>query len=153
MLQIFLKAGGDGSAGEAFRFPIRTMKMKLDAALLAIALKEKGQAHAYMAKEELLYTDICKCIENEYRKLKDATEWTPAMQAQDSKAAPAQFGAYSAQATILTDIQIMALIQNGFATGVKTGSCNHCQKPGHWKNECPDLHLRSPSIGYKFLPF
>jgi hypothetical protein len=51
------------------------MKMKVDTALLTIALKEKGQAHAYMAKEKLLYIDTCKCVEHEHRKLKDATEW------------------------------------------------------------------------------
>jgi hypothetical protein len=103
MLQIFLKAGGDGSAGEAFRFPIRTLKMRLDAALLAIALKEKGPAQAFMAKEALLFTDICKCVENEYRKLKDANEWTPAKHAQDSKAVTAQFGAYSAAGSYTSD--------------------------------------------------
>jgi hypothetical protein len=109
MLQIFLQAGGDGSAGEAFRFPLSTIKMKLDSAWLAIALKEKAAAQAYLSKDDLLYTDICKSVENEYRKLTDASEWSPAKHAQDSKAAPAQFAAIAAQATTLTDIQIMAL--------------------------------------------
>jgi hypothetical protein len=46
--------------GEAFRFPLRTLKMKLDSALLvAIALKENATAQAYTVKENLLYND-CK---------------------------------------------------------------------------------------------
>ena len=46
---------------------------------------------------------------NDYRKLTDASEWSPAKHAQDSKAPPAQFAANAAEATTLTDIQIMAL--------------------------------------------
>ena len=60
MLQTFLKAGGDGTAGEAFRFPLLTLKIKLDSALLVIDLKEKAAAHTYMMKEGLLYTDISR---------------------------------------------------------------------------------------------
>jgi hypothetical protein len=114
---------------------------------LAIALKEKAAAHSYMSKEGLLYTDICKSIENEYRKLKDdASEWTPAKHAaQDSKAPPAQFAANAAQATTLMGIQIMALMQSGFASGAKPGTCNHCKKPGHWKRECPELKNQQAS--------
>jgi hypothetical protein len=89
-----------------------------------------------MSKEGLLYTDICKTVENEYRKLKDAMEWPPAKHAQDSKAPPSQFGANVAQVANLTDLRIMALIQSGFASGAKSGTCYHCKKPGHWKREC-----------------
>jgi hypothetical protein len=91
MLQTFLKAGGVGTTGEAFRFPLRTMKIKLDNALLVIGLKEKAAAQSYMTKEGLLYSDICKTVENEYRKLKDAMEWAPAKHAQDSKAPPSRW--------------------------------------------------------------
>ena len=77
-------------------------------------------------------------MENEYRKLKDAKEWSPAKHAQDSKAPPSKFGGANV-AQVLTDVQIMALMQSGFASGAKTGTCNHCKKPGHWKRECPQL--------------
>ena len=148
MLQTFLKAGGDGNTGEAFRFPLRTLKIKLDSALLVIGLKEKAAAHAYMTREGLLYSDVCTIVENEYRKLKDAMEWSPAKHAQDSKAAPSTFGANVAQVAKvanLTDIQIMALMQSGFASGSKSGTCNHCKKPGHWKRECPELKTQQAS--------
>jgi hypothetical protein len=47
--------------------------------------------------------------------------------------------ANATQATTLTDIQIMDLMQSCFASAVKTGTCNHCsKKPGHWKRECPE---------------
>jgi hypothetical protein len=155
MLQIFLKAGGDRSAGEAFRLPIRTLKMRLDAALLAIELKEKGPAQAFMAKEELLFTDICKCVENEYRKLKqgcngmDSGQTCPRLQGSECSVWCLLRASYDSDRD-----QIMAMIQNGFAMGVKPGKCNqHCQKPGHWKHECPDLQRdQKPHKGWRTTP-
>jgi hypothetical protein len=133
MLQIFLKGGGDGN--EAFCFPLCALHERLEIALQEIALKEKGPAQTHMDCAGRLYTDICKAVENVYHRLKDSSEWPPAKHAQDSRALPSSFAV-----TNLSDIQIMALMQNGFASGgVKLGLCNHCKKPDHSKRECPEL--------------
>jgi hypothetical protein len=60
---------------------------------------------------------------------------------------PTRFGANVAQVANLTDLQIMALMQSGFASGAKSGTCNHCKKPGHWKRECPELKNQQAIYG------
>ena len=63
MLQIFLKAGGDGSAGEAFRFPLSTIKMKSDSAWLAIALKESRSPSLPVQGRSSLHRHLQVCCE------------------------------------------------------------------------------------------
>ena len=64
MLKIFLLAGGAGN--EDFRFPLRSIKQKLDQALLDIGYKEKTAAQAHMVAEKLTYQDICREAEDTY---------------------------------------------------------------------------------------
>ena len=142
MIKAFLLAGGQGN--EDYRFNLRPMKQKLETALLDIAYKTKEAANKHMKDEELTYNDVCILAEDTYRLLFDKKEWPPAQNARDSKAPRAAYVGEIGSA--LTEAQVLTLIQSHLdpsssagAAGKKGGSCHHCKKPGHWKNECPDL--------------
>jgi hypothetical protein len=148
MIKIFLQAGGAGN--EDFRFPLRTVKQRLDKALLEIGYKEKSAANQFMAESKLTYKDICRHAEETYRTLLDRKEWPPARNARDIKTPPSGFGNLAdappnlAEAP-LTRTEVMNLVlsaQNGsgggLGGGTVKGNCHKCGKPGHWSKECPD---------------
>jgi hypothetical protein len=137
MLKIFLQAGGSGN--EDFRFPLRSVKQKLEQALLDIGFKDKETANLHMQVNKLTYKDICTYAEDTYRTLFDRKEWPPARHTRDSKAPPAAFGN---MATPITRAEVLNLIQSkssANSTGyAKKGVCHKCNKPGHWSRECPE---------------
>jgi hypothetical protein len=137
MLKIFLLAGGSGN--EDFCFPLRSVKQKLEQALLDIGFKEKEAVNLHMQVNKLTYKDICAHSEDAYRTLFDRKEWSPARHTCDSKAPPAAFGN---MATPITRAEVLNLIQskrftNG-AGSAKNGVCHKCNKPGHWLRKCPE---------------
>ena len=139
MLKTFLLAGGSGN--EDFRFPLRSVKQRLEQALLDIGFKDKEAANLHMQTNKLTYKDICTHAEDAYRTLFDRKEWPPARHARDSKAPPAAFGNL-ANAPI-TRAEVLNLIQakshaNGGSDMSKKGLCHKCNKPGHWSRECPE---------------
>ncbi|KAI2502610.1 hypothetical protein MHU86_11875 [Fragilaria crotonensis] len=83
MLKIFLLAGGSGN--EDFRFPLRSVKQKLEQALLDIGFKDKEAANLHMQVNKLTYKDICAHAEDAYRTLFDRKEWPPARHTRDSR--------------------------------------------------------------------
>ena len=137
MLKIFLLAGGSGN--EDFRFPLRSVKQKLEQALLDIGFKDKEAANLHMQMNKLTYKDICAHAEDAYRTLFDRKEWPPARHTRDSKAPPAAFGN---MATPITRAEVLNLIQSKPSTNgagsAKKGVCHKCNKPGHWSRECPE---------------
>jgi hypothetical protein len=141
MMKTFLLAGGTGN--EDFRFPLRSVKQKLEQALLDIGFKDKDAANKHMSDNKLTYKDICTHAEDTYRTLFDRKEWPPARHARDSKAPPASFNL--ADAMPMTRSEVMLLMQskspgggNKGASSAKTGNCHKCGKPGHWSRECPN---------------
>ena len=127
MLKIFLLAGGSGN--EDFRFPLRSVKQKLEQALLDIGFKDKEAANLHMQVNKLTYKDICAHAEDAYRTLFDRKEWPPARHTRDSKAPPAAFGNI---ATPITRAEVLNLIQsktsnNGAGLAMK-GVCHKCNK-------------------------
>lgn len=138
MLEIFLLAGGDGSGGDEYRHPLRTLKQELDLALSEVTFKDKSAATSYLATKGLLYTDICDQAEELYRTMKDRNRWLPAKHVVDPKAVPAQFAN-------LSKVELLALMQQGFASG----KCHNCQQEGHFARNCP---LRSKGKGSRDKP-
>eukprot|EP00978_Attheya_sp_CCMP212_P004938 scaffold10802_cov57-Attheya_sp.AAC.2 len=69
MLKAFLAAGGEGQTADDFRFELHQKRKPLDAALLAIAYKDKEAAKNHMILNKLTYEDICDIAVEEYRKL------------------------------------------------------------------------------------
>ncbi len=137
MLKIFLLEGGSGNEG--YRFPLRSIKQKLEQALLNIGFKDKEAANLHMQVNKLTYKDICDHAEDAYRTLFDRKEWPPAQHTRDSKAPPAAFGNI---ATPVTRAEVLNLIQSKPSTNsaglAKKGVCHKCNKPGHWSCECPE---------------
>jgi hypothetical protein len=72
MMKTFLLAGGTGN--EDFRFPLRSVKQKLEQALLDIGFKDKDAANKQMSDNKLTYKDICTHAEDAYRTLFDRKE-------------------------------------------------------------------------------
>ena len=140
MLKTFLLAGGAGN--EDYRFPLRSLKQKLDKALLNIGYKEKSGAQAHMVSQGLTYQDICHEAEDAYRTQLDRKEWPPASTAPDLRAPSSTFGNMAAtqDPTSITRAEVMNLIQSqpSGQPQVKKGNCHKCGKPGHWANKCPD---------------
>ena len=106
MLKIFLLAGGSGN--EDYRFPLRSVKQKLEQALLDIGFNNKEAANLHMQLNKLTYKDICAYAEDAYRTLFDRKEWPPARHIRNSKAPPAAFGN---MATPITRAEVLNLNQ------------------------------------------
>ncbi len=144
MMKTFLLAGGTGN--EDFRFPLRSVKQKLEQALFDIGFKDKDAANKHMSDNKLTYKRICTHAEGAYRTLFDRKEWPPACHARDSKAPPALFNI--ADAMPMNRSEVMLLMQsksvgnggknNKGTSSAKTGNCHKCGKPGHWLRECPN---------------
>ena len=137
MLKIFLLAGDSGN--EDICFPLRSVKQKLEQALLDIGFKDKEAANLHMQVNKLTYKDIYAHAEDAYRMLFDRREWPPARHTRDTKAPPAAFGN---MATLITRSEVLNLIQskpsaNGSGLA-KKGVCHKCNKPGHRSRECPE---------------
>ena len=144
MLEAFLKAGGP--TNEDFRFPLRTLKARLDSALLKIGYMSKIDADKYMQRENLTFKDICRLASTEYRKQYDRKQWPPAAHAVDSKAPPGRFGAnMAAQENSITEARVLALIQQASGSSSQKGACLNCGKQGHWRAQCPELKSGKPS--------
>ncbi len=135
MLKIFLLAGGSGN--KDYRFPLRSVRQKLEQALLDIGFMDKEAANLHMQVNKLPY--ICAHAEDAYRTLFDRKEWPPARHPCDSKAPPAAFGN---KATPITRAEVLNLVQSKPSTNgarlAKKGVCRKCNKPGHWSRECPE---------------
>ena len=140
MLEAFLKAGGP--TNEDYRFPLRSLKARLDSALLLIGHMSKADADKHMQKENLTFKDICRLASTEYRKQFDRKQWPPASHASDSKAPPNRFGANLATGNqVVTEAQVLALIQQAASSSNSStkGACLNCGKHGHWRAQCPEL--------------
>ena len=141
MMKIFLLAGG--SAGEDYKFALRTTKQKLEDALLEIGFKKKSAANRIMVDLKLTYRDICAQAEDKYRVMFDRKEWPPALNLKDSKSPPSAYGNVAiGPKSPITRGEVMNLIQmkprfNSGGSDKKPGNCNKCGKPGHWAKECP----------------
>eukprot|EP00978_Attheya_sp_CCMP212_P038048 scaffold184955_cov29-Attheya_sp.AAC.1 len=85
MLKAFLAASGEGQMADDFRFELRQTRKPLDAALLAIAYKDKEAAKNHMLLNKLTYEDICDIAVEEYRKLLCNSEWQPLKHSKDVK--------------------------------------------------------------------
>ncbi|KAI2511910.1 hypothetical protein MHU86_2426 [Fragilaria crotonensis] len=104
MLKIFLLAGGSGN--EDFRFPLRSVKQKLEQALLDIGFKDKEAANLHMQVNKLTYKDICAHAEDAYRTLFDRKEAACTSHSR-LKAPPAAFGNMA-----ITRAEVLNLIQS-----------------------------------------
>eukprot|EP00550_Attheya_septentrionalis_P010110 CAMPEP_0198300780 /NCGR_PEP_ID=MMETSP1449-20131203/49466_1 /TAXON_ID=420275 /ORGANISM="Attheya septentrionalis, Strain CCMP2084" /LENGTH=427 /DNA_ID=CAMNT_0044002693 /DNA_START=230 /DNA_END=1510 /DNA_ORIENTATION=+ len=158
ILELLLLAGGS-SGTEDYTFPLRSLKIKLDAALLMIAYKTKQDANKYMETEKLTYKAVCGEAVTLYRKFLGRGQWHPARSVVDHRTPPRNYGANVARVTPsppilcgnvndsspLTKAQVLTLIHQSTGTRSAQGStekpgvCHNCNKPGHWRNQCPEL--------------
>lgn len=146
MLSIFLMAGGDNN--EEYRFPLRSLKARLDAALLHCNHMDREHRMQYLQQNDLTYLDICRVAETEYRKQADRTSWPPARYVKDSKGVPPRFGIHNISVDdmyAMSKVEILNLIANKDRSDAKgkfqatNVTCYSCGKPGHRKADCPDL--------------
>ena len=140
MLDNFLEAGG--SNNEDFRYPLRAVKVRLDAAILAIGYLDREAANQYMASEKLSYRDICDLASEGYRNQSDSARgWPPARGVQDSRTPPKAYGnAAISSIDPATLAHAYALLQTTPGAGGKakpTDVCLTCGKTGHWARDCP----------------
>jgi len=141
MVEAFLEAGGDNN--EDFRFPLRSIKQKLDQALLDIGYKDKEAAVMHMSDLNLMPTDVCNFAEDLYQVRYEKGTWPPAKSVQDAKRPPAGYGAHVGEVgTPLTEAQILLLIQQNNTKGNsgnqgKKGNCHGCGSSDHWLRDCP----------------
>ena len=146
MLKSFIKAGGEGTDGHAFRTPLYLIKERLDEAIAQIAFMDKAASQAYMIKEKLTFEDICKKIEDKYKNCFDNALWSPAKHAIDSKAVPTKPFVNIADILKGKELHMYNLMQTLTSAGIKVpvhvtppkpGACNNCGEDGHWARECP----------------
>jgi hypothetical protein len=141
MVEAFLEAGGENN--KDFRFPLRSIKQKLDQALLDIGYKGKEAADLHMMSLDLMPTDVCNFAEDLYQVRYEKGTWPPAKSVQDAKRVPSGYGANIGEvATPLTQAQILLLIhQNtnggGPGGGGRKGNCHGYGSSDHWLRDCP----------------
>jgi GAG-pre-integrase domain/Zinc knuckle len=152
MLDNFLEAGGANN--EDFRYPLRAVKVRLDAAILAIGYLDREAANQYMASEKLSYRDICDLASEGYRNQSDSARgWPPARGVQDNRTPPKAYGnAAIASVDPTTLAQAYVLLQTTPGAGGKakpTDVCLNCGKTGHWARDCPQKKSDSKKSGPK----
>jgi hypothetical protein len=141
MVEAFLEAGGENN--EDFRCPLRSIKQKLDTALLDIGYKDKEQAATiHMTSLELMPTDVCNFAEDLYQVRHEKGNWPPAKSVHDAKRPPNGYGANIGEVgSPLTAAQVLLLIQQnangGNGGGGKKGNCHGCGSSDHWLRDCP----------------
>eukprot|EP00978_Attheya_sp_CCMP212_P025983 scaffold84657_cov53-Attheya_sp.AAC.3 len=141
------------------------MKIKLGAVLLLIAYKSKDDANKHMAAEKLNYKAVCPEAVTLYRKFKGRGQWLPAKNLVDHNTPPRNYGANVAssspvlcgtiddssplaKAQALTLIHQRSTVTKGAkGSSEKTGLCHNYNKPGHWRNQCPELKSKSAGRG------
>jgi hypothetical protein len=139
MVEAFLEAGGENN--EDFRFPLRSIKQKLDQALLDIGYKDKEAAVLHMTSLDLLPSDVCNYAEDLYQVRYEKGNWPPAKSVQDAKRPPSSYGANIGEVGApLTTAQVLLLIQQNATGGGgnKKGNCHGCGSPDHWLRDCPE---------------
>jgi hypothetical protein len=125
--KIFLLVGGNRwkwKRGLPFRDPNPVQGVWQS--LVVIAHMDKVDADKYMLDQALIFMDICRVAEDEYRSRYDHSVWPPAKHARDSKAVPSCFGANTLYPSTPPG-----------STGSFVGSCYNCCKPGHISHNCP----------------
>ena len=67
MLSTIMSACNGSEQAETFRFPLRTIRAKLNSALLAVRHMSPERAHEHMVNEELDVTHVLEACKDEYR--------------------------------------------------------------------------------------
>ena len=94
MLNSILDAGGNGN--EDFKFPLCTMKQKLESKLLKVRHLSYSDANNAMAAAKLDVQSMLKKAKDQYRIMYDNKRWPSALDAKDSKAMNKNFGRVNA---------------------------------------------------------
>ena len=159
MLETLMSVGGEDN--EDYRSPLRVLRRKLEAAILATGYKDRVGAQQHMDAEGLDYKTVLQEAEDEFRNLWDSHKWPPRQSVSDSKAAPRNFGANLAAAQAQLDFeaaktQLNLLIQRaGGGTAPASGSskasadrpCNLCGSANHWASACPQRGRQQGTSG------
>ena len=90
MLKTIMSAGGENN--EDFRFPLRSLKEKLDTVLLNVRHKTYQDAHAELVKQGVDVQAVLKKAKKVYRDLHDSGKWPASAHAKDSKAMNKNYG-------------------------------------------------------------
>ena len=129
MLNTILSAGG--ADNEGFKFPLRSIKIKLEDKLLQVRHLSYEDSCKTMSESKLDVRNVLKAAKDKYRIELDHNRWPAASHAKDSKAMSKNYGS------------VNTLVQTVAPKGKSDGGCNNCGAQGHWKRDCPLLKKKN----------
>ena len=110
MLDIGMAAGGENN--EDYRFPLRMIRVNLEAALLQIRHMSYVESRQYLSSRKLDAESIINKLQDSYRTLYDNGRWPPAKDSKDSKAMNHSYGRVNLAATNELRNVVNSLIQS-----------------------------------------
>ena len=131
MLSSLMEGGGPNN--EDYRSPLRTLKDKLNAALLHVRLKSYGEQTEYMLAQRLDVHSVLNRVKQQYLAVWNEDKWPAKAHATDSKAIKQSYGSVNKTSTDAIAFQLTQLLNRDKSND----TCNNCGEKGHWAMECP----------------
>ena len=110
MLDIGMAAGGENN--EDYKFPLRMIRVNLEAALLQIRHMSYVESRQYLSSRKLDAESIINKLQDSYRTLYDNGRWPPAKDSKDSKAMNHSYGRVNLAATNELRNVVNSLVQS-----------------------------------------
>ena len=132
MLQTIMEGGGANN--EDFKHPLRSIKMKLNKALLSIRHKSYEKKQKKLVEDKLDVRSILELAKDEYHWLLDDGKWPAATHNRDSKAINRNYGSVNVADASTSRIKkiVNTLIQGSSNRDKSKDKCNNCGAIGHW---------------------